>query len=592
MNFIIGESHDNYTFTNKQTNKQTNNKLRPLVIALQAALATGVALPAAPIWGAETTRVSVDSAGVQSNGHAFSASISADGRFVAFNSNSSNLVAGDTNGVYDVFVRDRLTNQTTRISVNSAGVQGDNTSQAIPSISADGRFVAFDSKAFNLVVGDNNGTPDVFVRDRATNQTTCVSVDNAGTQGIGGYFGSRFPSISADGRFVAFYSDAPNLVVGDNNVVGDIFVRDRATNQTTRVSVDSAGTQSNGGSLFPTISANGRFVAFASEARNLVTGDTNAGTDIFVRDRATNQTTRVSVDSAGMQGNGGYFNGRLPSISADGRFVAFESLANNLVAGDTNGTWDIFIRDRATNQTTRVSLDSAGAQSNNDSFKPSISADGRFVSFGSDASNLVPGDTNNARDTFVRDRATNQTTRVSVDSAGIQGNNLTGSRTAISADGSFVAFESLASNLVAGDTNGFYDTFVRDRLLNPALTANLVLTQTVAPNPVTVGANLGFTATVLNQGPHNAGFVTLTGIPSLGGRLGLPPTLTPSQGTCYRGIVSVCRLGTLNAGQQATVTMTFPAKFSGTVFNRVTASAGPKDPSPFNTATTNATINP
>jgi len=407
------------------------------------------------------TRVSVDSAGNLGNSGSYNPSISADGRFVAFSSGASNIVPGDTNNTYDIFVRDRLTNTTTRLSVDSAGNQADRNSDGA-SISADGRFVAFNSDASNIVPGDTNNSFDIFLRDRLTNTTTRVSLDSAGNQG------NRFsynPSISADGRFVAFSSFASNIVPGDTNGDSDIFVRDTLTNTTTLVSVDSAGNQGNSQSFITSISADGRFVAFTSNASNLVPGDTNDDPDIFVRDRLTNTTTRVSVDSAGNQAN---YNSYNPSISADGRFVAFSSVASNIVPGDANNSFDIFVRDTLTNTTTGVSVDSAGNPGNIMSGSPSISADGRFVAFTSNASNLVPGDTNRERDLvgrhiFVRDTLTNTTTLVSVDSAGNQANS-DSSSPSISADGQFVAFNSNASNLVPGDTNNSNDIFVVDTI--------------------------------------------------------------------------------------------------------------------------------
>ena len=431
------------------------------------------------------TRVSVDSAGNQGNAYSGNPSISADGRFVAFYSEASNLVPGDTNDETDIFVRDRLTNTITRVSVDSAGNQA-NRNSSTPSISADGRFVAFESFAFNLVPGDTNSSYDIFVRDTLTNTTTCVSVDSAGNQAnidfvrptpvntptrvsfdlaanqLNAY--SDNASISADGRFVAFSSDATNLVPGDTNRDEDIFVRDRLTNTTTRVSVDSAGNQANSGSYIFTssISADGRFVAFSSDATNLVPGDTNRERDIFVRDTLTNTTTRVSFDSAGNQGNDG---SNTPSISADGRFVPFESYASNLVPGDTNRQRDIFVRDLSTNTTTRVSVDSAGNQKNIGSDNPSISADGRFVAFESEDLNTRVGDLLiRDLDIFVRDTLTNTTTNVSVDSAGNPGE---GSNPSISADGRFVAFDSASSNLVPGDTNNRFDSFVVDTSSTP-----------------------------------------------------------------------------------------------------------------------------
>lgn len=231
------------------------------------------------------TRVSVDSAGVQGDGPSLQSnisadSLSADGRFVAFESNATNLVAGDSNGFTDVFVHDRQTGATTRISVSSAGLQGDLPSYK-PKISDDGRFVSFNSIASNLVAGDTNGTSDSFVHDRQTGTTTRVSVDSAGVQGNRN---SLETAISGDGRFVAFNSEATNLVTGDTNAQFDVFVHDRQTATTTRVSVDSAATQANRNSVIPAISADGRFVAFESEATNLVTGDTNNSADVFVHD--------------------------------------------------------------------------------------------------------------------------------------------------------------------------------------------------------------------------------------------------------------------------------------------------------------------
>src|SRR5439155_1129649 len=234
-----------------------------------------------------------------------------------------------------------------------------------------------------------------------------------------------------------------NLVTGDTNAVSDAFVYDRVTGTTERVSVSSAGAEANGTSFAPAISADGRFVAFPSEATNLVPGDTNGATDVLVRDRRTGTTERVSVSSAGAEANGTSFT---PAISADGRLVAFASEADDLVIGDTNQAFDVFVHDGMTGTTERVSVDSTGAQANAASiehFCPALSADGRFVAFESDATNLVPVDTNAATDVFVRDRLTATTDRVSVDSTGAQANDRS-DFPAISADGSVVAFVSTA----------------------------------------------------------------------------------------------------------------------------------------------------
>lgn len=367
-----------------------------LTLALFLTSATVLQLSApARAAAAETTRVSVSSAGAEGNGNGYSTSTSADGRFVAFVSNASNLIGGDTNGLPDVFVRDRRAGSTRRVSVSSAGAQGNGNSFS-PSISADGRFVAFYSSASNLVGGDTNGSYDVFVRDRQTGKTRRVSVSSAGSQGDGR---SSAPSISANGRLVAFESLASNLVGGDTNGSSDVFVRDRRTDTTRRISVSSAAVQGDGASVDPSISPDGRLVAFGSLASNLVGGDTNGSSDVFVRDRQTGKTRQVSVSSAGTGGNG---QSHAPSISFDGRFVAFYSDASNLVGADANGTFDVFVRDRQTGRTRRVSVSSTGVEGDGVSTSPSISADGRFVSFDSLASNLVGGDTNGAYDVFVR----------------------------------------------------------------------------------------------------------------------------------------------------------------------------------------------
>ncbi len=408
-----------------------------------------------PVAGQVTSRVSVDSGGVQGNGVSASASISADGRYVAFQSDATNLVGGDTNHVVDIFVHDRQSGATERVSVDSLGVQGNGESGS-PSISADGRYVAFWSYARNLVSGDTDGWTDVFVHDRQSGTTERVSVDSLGAQGNES---SYFPSISADGRYVAFWSSATNLVGGDTNHAFDAFVHDSQSGTTERVSVDSLGAQGNAASYSPSISADGRYVAFWSYATNLVGGDTNGWSDVFVRDRQSGTSERVSVDSLGAEGNDG---SHLPSISADGRYVTFYSFATNLVGGDTNGWSDVFVHDRQSGATERVSVDSLGAEGDEASYSSSISTDGRYVAFGSWASNLVGADTNAVVDTFVHDRQNGATERVSIHSLGTEGNGLSW-YPSMSADGRVVAFHSDATTLVGGDTNGTWDVFVRDR---------------------------------------------------------------------------------------------------------------------------------
>jgi Tol biopolymer transport system component len=399
-----------------------------------------------------TSDVSLSSSGVHGDLLSTSAASSGDGRFVVFESVADNLVFGDNNATWDIFVRDRAKGITERDSVDSSGIQGDFGSYD-PAITPDGRFVAFRSFADNLVPNDLNFFHDIFVHDRQTGTTEIVSVDSNGVQANGPSFS---PSISADGRYVAFYSSATNLVASDLNGFIDVFVHDRQTGITELVSVDSTGVQGNGDSIEPSISADGSFVSFSSTANNLVAGDTNLYSDVFVRDRTTGTTLLISQSTTGKLGNS---DSDESSISADGKCVAFRSSATNLAPGDTNLAADIFVRDRIAATTELVSVDSTGALANDNSFRPSISGDGGNVAFSSLATNLVANDTNGVEDAFVRNRSKGKTTRVSVDSTGAEGNGAS-HPPSISADARYVAFYSDATNLVANDTNGATDCFM------------------------------------------------------------------------------------------------------------------------------------
>lgn len=337
--------------------------------------------------------------------------ITPDGRFVAFYSAADDLAAGDANGVIDLFVRDWVAGTTALVSVNTAGGAAGTGESFVsvftPSLSDDGRFVAFQSQANDLVANDPKraagADDDVFVRDMLTGTTTLVSVNRAGAASANA--SSTFPAMSADGRFVAFTSFATDLTDNDTNVYRDVYVRDRAAGTTTLVSVNRAGATGSGpGNAIgaPVISADGRFVAFASIAPDLVANDTNNRADIFRRDLQTKTTTLVSQNSAGT--NGGNDDSRNPLISADGRFVIFESTASNLAgANDSNGKSDIFARDMQTGVTTLVSQNGAGSGSGNGgSAAATVSADGQFVAFDSNASDLAANDTNNLPDVFVR----------------------------------------------------------------------------------------------------------------------------------------------------------------------------------------------
>lgn len=403
--------------------------------------------------GPALARVSVASDGTQADGPSYTGfgpyiTFSADGRYLAFYSDASNLVAGDTNGQGDFFILDRATGTLERVPANNIYGGG---GPILSSISADGRYLAFGSYADDLVPGDTNGRGDIFVYDRITDTTQRIQANL--TPG----FDAASPVLSADGNFVAFSSFASDLVAGDTNGAADVFIYNRATGTTERML--AGGAEPNHSSQPTSISADGRFVALFSAASNLVAGDTNGVQDVFVFDRQLNQIERVSVAGDGTQGN---VDSAQPSISADGRYVAFNSSASNLVADDTNGQADVFVYDRLTDTIERVSVASDGAQAvGGESAGASISADGRYVAYYSLASNLVAGDTNGNYDAFVFDRLAHTTTRVSVAEDGTQGNGMS-VRSVISPDGQLVAFDSLASNLVVGDSNGVSDVFVSD----------------------------------------------------------------------------------------------------------------------------------
>jgi Tol biopolymer transport system component len=282
--------------------------------------------------GSTTTRVSV---GSEANNSSYTPSISSDGRFIAFASDATNLVGpNDTNGVRDVFVRDTVNSTTSRVSLHNDGNQRTDPSSA-PSISSDGQYVAFQSDSA-LVADDTNGVTDVFVRDTVNSTTIRVSLHNGGNQRTDP---SSAPSISSDGQYVAFQSDSP-LTANDTNGVTDVFIRDTVNNTTTRVSLHNDGNQRTDPSSAPSISSDGQYVAFQSDSP-LTANDTNGVTDVFVRDTTGNTTMRASVSTSGMQSSASSL---LPSISADGNHISFESNAPNLVTDDFNGVKDIFVR--------------------------------------------------------------------------------------------------------------------------------------------------------------------------------------------------------------------------------------------------------
>lgn len=554
------------------------------------------ALAGGPLWAAgQTSLISINPATlVPPDSDSMQTSISANGRLVAFRSYATNLVANDNNNSNDIFVYDRVTNGLSRVSVSSAGTEGNNASRN-PAISADGLFVAFDSGANNLKpagVTDNNFTDDVFLFNRKTNVQKLISLAANGTNTGNG--SSSNPSVSADGRYVAFESTASDLIASDGNgATSDIFVRDSVSNSIWRISKAYTGAAANGDSVNPAISADGRYVAYVSYASNIVNPDTNAAPDVFVYDRLLNYTRRVSVETlSGNQADGGSSN--KPAISADGRYIVFNSSATNLVGigNDTNGFNDVFIHDRVNFTTQLVTVDPAGNQADGNSGvysgALSVSSDGRFVAFDSDASNLIANDTNGLTDVFMRDTLIGKTSIISVATNGQLGDSIS-EDAAISADSRFVSFSSNATNFAP---NGFAgsDVFLRNRTYQ-AGSNDMRVTQTDSPDPVLVNGALTYTLTVSNLSATQANGVTLVDLPPVSNYAGKVElvSITPSKGSCSKSAVVVCYLGNMAPNSDVQVKIAVKPGVAGKISNRAFVSSNTTDPVAGNNTSTETT---
>ncbi|HVQ92916.1 MAG TPA: hypothetical protein VMU51_17915 [Mycobacteriales bacterium] len=391
--------------------------------------------------------------GAQANAGSLSVAVSPGGRYVAFSSGASNLVAGDTNETLDVFVRDLWTSSTQRVSVGVAGAQADGGSDS-PAVSASGRFVAFTSAATNLVAADTNGVPDVFVHDRWTHTTRRASVSTAGAQALSG---SDDPAIDASGRYVAFTSPATNLAP-DDGPGSDVFVRDLSAHQTRRVSLGFTGA----GlvptfSRYPAISADGHRVAFIGGIPNppYYPYAPPASTGVYVRDIPSGSTRTVVPISPPLPTYGETLS---TAISADGQHVAWTSRSvvhpsfyQNVHELDlTSGRWELI---------SMPIRPSPGGNGHPDS--ASLSADGALAAITSSATDLVPGPTNQLTQVYLHNSVSHSTRRISVTRSGVEGNGRSGPP-AITATGRFVAYPTAATNLAGTDTNGYDDIYVND----------------------------------------------------------------------------------------------------------------------------------
>ena len=406
-----------------------------------------------PAGGSPMTRASLSSSGAEGNGFSYQPSVAANGRYVAFVSDAANLVPGDTNGVGDVFVRDLVLGAPTRVSVGPGGVQANGYSRG-PALSADGRFVVFESTATNLDPADATGILDIFLHDRTTGTTTLLSKNVIGVPGNDVSAAAR---ISGDGRFVVFHSRAANLVANDTNGSDDVFLVDRALGKIERVSVSSGGLQADSHCWNPDVDDSGRFVVFDSAAGNLVAGDTNAASDVFLRDRLAGTTTRISLDRLGRQVSG---TSEAARLAGTGLAISFTSSASTLVPGDANNAPDVFVWHGEGNLEC-ASLTTARVPGNGGNWNAAISKAGDCVVFESSSTDLVADDLNQRLDVFVRDLVQGRTLLVSCNHGGAFGNS--DSRfAAITGDGRHVVFSSDSGNLVPGDVNRTTDVFVRD----------------------------------------------------------------------------------------------------------------------------------
>lgn len=398
--------------------------------------------------------------GTQTDDQSREPSISEDGRYICFESRDS-LVPADTNHYWDIYVKDIVSGEIKLCSQTTNGVVG-NSFSTMAQISGDGSIVCFMSTANNLVPNDTNDQWDYFVHDLTTRETTRISVSSTGEQANGGAdCGCRvykYPTVSYDGNLIAFQTNASNLAPNDNNELFDIYQRNRAAGTTVRVSVAMGNGDTNGSSFVRNGSPDGRFIVFYSTADNIVPNDTNGVRDIFIRDMQNGTIERCSIRTDGGQTND---ISEAPDVSADGRYVAFASLASNLVPNDLNGVWDVFLRDRVLGTTVRISERTDGVEGNGYSRHPSISDDGRWITFHSLATNFLRGDTNNWRDTLLHDMVTGETTYVSAGPDGI------GDKPSldafISGNGQWIVFDSVASNLVPADLNNNRDVFRSER---------------------------------------------------------------------------------------------------------------------------------
>lgn len=469
------------------------------------------------LFAARTELISKSIFGGSADGKSEKPSMSSNARYIAFQSTAKSLVADKTTNYSDIFLYDRITGAITRLNVRDIDVEADGHS-ANAKISADGTVVVFMSAATNLLPGDTEGFHDIFAYDSTDGTVSRISVSSDGVAGDGD---SDNPDVSDDGRYIVFQSHATNLVDDDTNDQIDIFRHDRQTNRTIRVNYDFLDEEATGhDSSEPVISDNGRYVAFQTVAA-LTPCDDNGSRDIFIRDITAGLTSLASVTHYGCVANSSSYH---PSISGDGRFVAFSSNASNLILApyeDTNHQQDVYIRDLQNEITERISVKGSSDEGDGRSvgYGGNISSDGQYVVFSSDSTNFVQDDTNESFDVFVRDRTTMQTTRESVGHYWEEGSGDYPANTAvISANGRYVVFDSRSSELVSGDSNNNWDIFIRDYLWPGPLVYDI--------SPHSGDFHGGTVLTISGSNFQAGAAVTIDGVPALNVVINSATTIT------------------------------------------------------------------
>jgi Tol biopolymer transport system component len=418
------------------------------------------------------TRTPLPYESTQANAPSFSPAISGDGLSIVFASAATNLVVNDTNELSDVFLYNRLTREISLVPVGIDGSQANGPSSGA-SISADGNFIVFTSWAENLIpetnsrcitdTGFERACAQVYGFDRETGDIQLISqsesVPGNGDSGVNPGFVNpvEFTAVSADGNVVAFFSLAENL--GADPVFGGLFIAVRDTGELIRVDRSYDGMPVNGSSYWPSLSADGRFLAFATQASNLVDDDLNNAADIYVYDRDLDVSVRITTGPTGTGANGASMQ---PAISNDGRWLAFRSEADDLVEGDFNHTADVFLHDLRNGITALVSATNQAVSADRASNLPSPSGDGAFVGFISQATDLDEGSFNGTWDLYIYAQDSRQ---VKLASIGFDGRAATGpsSWPDLSEGGEMIVFVSAADNLVDNDVNGVDDIFLDQR---------------------------------------------------------------------------------------------------------------------------------